>query len=397
MPGGEEKEERREGVTKIRIFVCLYWLFFVIERPFIPPNPPKKILPKLAMLLTLSPHLLRRLTPHFPKLPAILSPSPYTSTSPNFAPSDKHRKIKHADTKLESNLSFLASTLSEINNSNSSASPSLDPSVLQRPSLRDATFHLPSDLTHLTNKDINSMSEYFTSPGYNHTLHPYYVHSLFKKATSILTSLPPILHHHPSPQHITVVGDIHGSLPDLLSTFRLTGYPSPSNNYIFNGDYVDRGPHGVEVLCLLLSFLVKGAGETLYMHRGNHEDTHVSTAYGFRDEVRHKYPEHEGLIWSAFGELCKELPMGSIIDKDYNGGAVVVHGGLGENTVLGKVVKSPPSALKTEGAEILWSDPDVEVAGFRTNESRGNTGSFYGLDVVDNTCGGLGVRHFVRR
>ena len=132
------------------------------------------------------------------------------------------------------------------------------------------------------------------------------------------------------------------------------------------------------------------------MHRGNHEDTSVSTAYGFKSEVQHKYSGHADRIFEAFGSFCQSLPMGGILPRTYNGGAFIVHGGVGENTDPESIQKSPPCALKTPEADILWSDPDLDVGGFRLNESRGDTGSYFGLDVVDSTLSALNVEHFVR-
>lgn len=55
---------------------------------------------------------------------------------------------------------------------------------------------------------------------------------------------------------MTVVGDIHGQLQDLFSIFTINGLPCPQNHYIFNGDFVDRGPCGAEVLLTLCAFKV---------------------------------------------------------------------------------------------------------------------------------------------
>lgn len=53
---------------------------------------------------------------------------------------------------------------------------------------------------------------------------------------------------------MTVVGDIHGQLQDLFSIFTINGLPCPQNRYLFNGDFIDRGPNGAEVLLTLCAF-----------------------------------------------------------------------------------------------------------------------------------------------
>jgi Calcineurin-like phosphoesterase len=55
---------------------------------------------------------------------------------------------------------------------------------------------------------------------------------------------------------MTVVGDIHGQLQDLYSIFTINGLPSPTNMYLFNGDFVDRGHNGAEVFFSLCAFKV---------------------------------------------------------------------------------------------------------------------------------------------
>jgi serine/threonine-protein phosphatase 2A catalytic subunit len=68
---------------------------------------------------------------------------------------------------------------------------------------------------------------------------------------------------------VIVVGDIHGQFYDLLELFKVCGAP-PLNNFLVLGDYVDRGRHSVETICLLLALKVKHPLRMTLL-RGNHE------------------------------------------------------------------------------------------------------------------------------
>ena len=60
-----------------------------------------------------------------------------------------------------------------------------------------------------------------------------------------------------------------GQLEDLLHILDEAGLPSPTNKYIFNGDFVDRGPMGVEVMCILLALYSAMPGTGKYKYANN--------------------------------------------------------------------------------------------------------------------------------
>jgi hypothetical protein len=130
----------------------------------------------------------------------------------------------------------------------------------------------------------------------------------------------------PEGGHLHIVGDLHGQLSDLLHILQDAGMPSERNKFIFNGDFVDRGPCSVEVLLILFSLLL-AFPNAVFLNRGNHEDHAICCqpppphgSGGFQKEMKAKYDD---LIFSMAVEVFRYLPIVHIIDNK----VMVVHGG----------------------------------------------------------------------
>jgi len=119
---------------------------------------------------------------------------------------------------------------------------------------------------------------------------------------------------------ITVVGDLHGQLYDFSHMLSLAGYPSPDNTFLFNGDFVDRGPWSVEVMFTLLAFKVQHP-QYVFMNRGNHESEMANHFYGFFGELEVKY---EKKMIDLFAELFRATPLCHVLNSE----VFVVHGGI---------------------------------------------------------------------
>jgi len=198
---------------------------------------------------------------------------------------------------------------------------------------------------------------------------------------------------------LTVVGDIHGQLADLLHILTASGLPSTHNKYIFNGDFVDRGEWGVEVMCILLTLFI-ARPDCVVLNRGNHEDFAICSVYGFQLECYEKY---DALTFSLFVEVFQQIPLFATI----NNTVFVVHGGLFHNhditlddlnridrtiftledlpengETLDPVSRwNPREFYKQLTRDALWSDP-VDYHGL--HESVRGAGVAFGPDVTRN-------------
>lgn len=180
----------------------------------------------------------------------------------------------------------------------------------------------------------------------------------------------------PDDQKFTVCGDIHGQFFDLMNIFELNGLPSPTNPYLFNGDFVDRGSFSVECIFTLFGFKLLYP-EHFFMSRGNHESATMNQMYGFEGEVKAKYTTQ---MAELFTEVYNWLPLAHCL----NNRVLVMHGGLfaKDDVTLADIRAVDRNRQPPEDGlmcDLLWSDPQPQNG--RAPSKRG-VGCQFGPDVT---------------
>ncbi|KAK9724346.1 hypothetical protein RND81_05G066100 [Saponaria officinalis] len=162
---------------------------------------------------------------------------------------------------------------------------------------------------------------------------------------------------------IKVCGDIHGQYSDLLRLFECGGLP-PKSNYLFLGDYVDRGKQSLETICLLLAFKIKYP-ENFFLLRGNHECASINRIYGFYDECKRRFNVK---LWKVFTDCFNCLPVAALIDEKI----LCMHGGLSPDLHHLDQIRNlhRPSDVPESGllCDLLWSDPSNDIQGWGMND-----------------------------
>jgi len=208
---------------------------------------------------------------------------------------------------------------------------------------------------------------------------------------------------------VVVVGDIHGQFYDLLELFNISGKP-PFTNYLFLGDYVDRGHYSLE--CATLVRTPRPGGTTgaprpararaaarperrpppqtqmvllkarypqrITMIRGNHESRQITQVYGFYDECLRKYGDAN--VWKEFTALFDTLPLSAAIENQ----VFCPHAGLSPSldTVDHIQQLNRFQEIPHEGpmCDLVWSDPDERCGWGISPRGAGYT---FGADITE--------------
>ncbi|XP_078164055.1 phytochrome-associated serine/threonine-protein phosphatase isoform X2 [Carex rostrata] len=153
---------------------------------------------------------------------------------------------------------------------------------------------------------------------------------------------------------VTVCGDIHGQFHDLMKLFQ-TGGHVPETNYIFMGDFVDRGFNSLEVFTILLLLKARYPAHITLL-RGNHESRQLTQVYGFYDECQRKYGNANA--WRYCTDVFDYLTLSAII----NGTVLCVHGGLSPDVRTIDQIRTIDRncEIPHEGpfCDLMWSDPE---------------------------------------
>jgi serine/threonine-protein phosphatase PP1 catalytic subunit len=186
------------------------------------------------------------------------------------------------------------------------------------------------------------------------------IFAICSAAREVFLSQPALLELAPP---VKIVGDIHGQYTDLIRMFEMCGFP-PNSNYLFLGDYVDRGKQSLETILLLMCYKLKFP-ENFFLLRGNHECANVTRVYGFYDECKRRCNIK---VWKAFVDTFNTLPIAAIVAQKI----FCVHGGLSPSLSHMDDIRqiARPTDVPDYGLlnDLLWSDPADMENDWESNE-----------------------------
>ncbi|VDM52469.1 unnamed protein product [Angiostrongylus costaricensis] len=212
-----------------------------------------------------------------------------------------------------------------------------------------------------------------------------------KKARELFLSQPSMVELD-SP--VKICGDTHGQYSDLLRLFYKGGFP-PLSNYLFLGDYVDRGKQNLEVILLIIAYKARLLNfyfqlrfpKNFFALRGNHECANVNRTYGFYEECMRRYQSQR--MWQSFQDTFSVMPLTALVaDK-----ILCMHGGLSPHLESLEQLRNIPRPTEATGQtlemDLLWADPVIGLSGFQANMRGASYG--FGPDILAKFCNTLNI------
>lgn len=202
--------------------------------------------------------------------------------------------------------------------------------------------------------------------------------SLCDEVIKILKNSPTLIYLRPG---VKIFGSIHGQYGELLRFFDKFGVPDndPSHrktdiealDFLFLGNYVDRGKHSLEVILLLLALKLKFPAQ-IHLLRGSHEDKEINLKDGLAFECESRLSEDHtkpNSVYNKLNEVFEHLPLAAVLGNKI----LCVHSGIGVNVqTLDQIAKikrpfklnhNDQSALDQKIVfDLLWSDPVLELS-----------------------------------
>lgn len=174
-----------------------------------------------------------------------------------------------------------------------------------------------------------------------------------------------------------------------MELFQIGGR-APETNYLFLGDYVDRGYDSVETVCTVIAMKARWPDRVTLL-RGNHESRQITQVYGFYDECMRKYG-HAG-IWKAFTDLFDYMPLTAVIENQI----FCPHGGLSPSIDSLEDVRKIDrfQEVPHEGpvCDLVWSDPDDRTGWGMSPRGAGYT---FGQDITEQFNHANGLKMIAR-
>lgn len=233
------------------------------------------------------------------------------------------------------------------------------------------------DKNNLNVDFLKRVAEYISVP--EQKLNKKCVCAIILDAIKLLKEVPTLVYIDLKEEEtLTICGDIHGQYYDLLNIMNINGYPSETNSYLFNGDFVDRGSFSVEVIVFLLLAKLTFP-KNVYLTRGNHETDNMNRIYGFLGELMAKYDEK---MHSLFSDCFKLLPLAYVLNQK----VFICHGGIPskENITLKEIRNIDRNTEPLDMGvmtDLLWADPSEELG---LKPSKRGIGYSFGVDITQS-------------